>query len=66
MTEKKLRNIKIHIKNKCEFQLLVKMELQKMDLPFLIKQVKKQYGTNEITELKKLDSRRMSLNDEKE
>lgn len=27
---------------------------------------KKQYGTNEITELKKLDSRRMSLNDEKE
>ena len=37
-----------------------------MDLPFLIKQVKKQYGTNEITELKKLDSRRMSLNDEKE
>ena len=42
------------------------MELQEMDLPFLIKQVKKQYGTNEIMELKKLDSRRMSLNDEKE
>lgn len=27
---------------------------------------KKQYGTSEIMELKKLDSRRMSLNDEKE
>lgn len=37
----------------------MKMELQEIDLPFLIKKGKTQNKTNEITALKKLDSRRM-------